>query len=356
MSPMLFAPRITLKQQADLCRRLAVSLESGIDVRRILEREATTRNSGALAHAMQRVRQEVLEGHTFAAALEATGNYFPPLVRRLSAVGEETGHLAEVLRRLAEHYEHQQQMRRQFLAAITWPMVQLAAALGIIGALIWIMGVLPTAAGGQPIDLLGFGLVGHRGLVVYLALVVGVAGLVAALYQSARRGAGWTRPLAALALRVPVLGPALGALSLSRLAWTLHLTLETDMDLRRSLPLALTSCGAPRFAAAAPAVVESINQGAEVHEALAAHVDLPSDFRDALEVGERSGRLPEYLGRLSKQYEDRARHALAAINVLAGFAVWGLVALLIVMMIFRLALFYVGQINEAVDMANGLNR
>jgi hypothetical protein len=40
----------------------------------------------------------------------------------------------------------------------------------------------------------------------------------------------------------------------------------------------------------------------------------------------------------------------------AGFAVWGLVALLIVMMIFRLAMFYVGQINEAVDMANGLNR
>lgn len=351
---MIFAPRITLKQQSDLCRRLAVSIESGIDIRRILEREATTRNSGSMQRAMRRVRQEVLEGRSLTEALEATGNYFPPLFRELAAVGEETGHLAEVLRRLSEHYEHQLKMRRQFLAAITWPMIQLAAAVGIIGVLIWVMGVLPTGIDGRPIDLLGFGLVGTRGLLIYAAIIATLAGAAAVVYQSARRDAFWTRPLIALAQRIPVLGPALATISLSRLAWTLHLALETDMDLRRSLPLALANCGSPRFAAAAPAVVDEIQNGAEVHEALAAHVALPSDFLDALEVGERSGRLPEYLGRLSTQYEDRARHAMIAINVVAGFAVWGLVALLIVMMILRLAMFYIGQINEAVDMANGV--
>ena len=117
-------------------------------MRKVLEREVTLRSSGALQRELARVREEVLAGQPLTAAVSTTGNYFPPLFRELLAVGEETGHLSEVLRRLAEHYEHQVQLRRQFLAGITWPAIQLAAAVSIVGAVIWIAGLIGSMNSG----------------------------------------------------------------------------------------------------------------------------------------------------------------------------------------------------------------
>lgn len=72
-------------------------------------------------------------------------------------VGEKTGRLDEVFIRLAEHYDHVLDLQRTFLQGIAWPMVQLIAALGVIGLLIWIMGILPEGIDGKPIDILGLG-------------------------------------------------------------------------------------------------------------------------------------------------------------------------------------------------------
>ena len=72
----------------------------------------------------------------------------------------------------------------------------------------------------------------------------------------------------------------------------------------------------------------------------------PREFLDACDVGERSGRLPETLNHLSRQYEEKARHRMAAVAVVAGFAVWGLVAMFIIAMIFRIFSFYLDTIND----------
>ena len=44
----------------------------------------------------------------------------------------------------------------------------------------------------------------------------------------------------------------------------------------------------------------------------------PADFLDTLAVGEQSGKIVESMGRLAKQYQDRARSAMAALAVVAG--------------------------------------
>jgi hypothetical protein len=54
--------------------------------------------------------------------------------------------------------------------------------------------------------------------------------------------------------------------------------------------------------------------------------------------------------RLSKRYEDEAQTALKVLTTLAGVAVLMLVMGLIILMIFRIAGFYVGTINNALEM------
>jgi type IV pilus assembly protein PilC len=347
---MIFSDRIGQLDLANLSRRISTGLEGGVEARRVFAREAEGRSSRSVRRRMGEISIAVGRGSSIYDAVEATGSFFPQLFREMVQVGEQTGHSAEVFDHLAEHYENQVRLRRMFLSNITWPMVQLGAALGVVGMLIWIMGILPpmpVARGkpAQPLDLLGFGLVGEEGLIRYVAILACVFVAFFVLVQAVRRGVFWVRPLQRLVLRLPVIGRTLQVLSLARLSWALELTYGSGMDLLRALPLALKTMQNAYYTDHIFQVSASIRRGEEIHEALAATGVFPPDFLDALDVGETSGRLTETLNNLSEQYQDQARRALQALTQIAGFAVWAFVAALIIVVIFRIARVYIGQIE-----------
>jgi type II secretory pathway component PulF len=328
-------PRISQKELASLCRRLGTALEAGIDIRRVWEREGQGYGSLTLKARMLRVSDELIRGSSLTEALQTTGEYFPSLFRELVAVGEQTGNLAEVFLNLADHYEHQIQIRRAFLSSITWPLFQLAAALGVIGIVIVVMDFLP-ARPGEKIDILGFGLTGMSGLVIYLCFLAAVAAAVGFVVRAMQRGLLWTRPLQRLLLRIPVFGRFLQILALSRLAWTMHLTLNTSLDLRRALPLCLRSTQNAHYIDQTERIVDAAVSGQELCQSFAATGVFPGDFLDALEVGERTGQLPESMARLAEDYRDQAKRMMHMLAVAGGFAVAALVGLMIIGVIFMM--------------------
>ena len=76
----------------------------------------------------------------------------------------------------------------------------------------------------------------------------------------------------------------------------------------------------------------------------------PQQFIDALQVAEESGETVESMGRLSDRYREESQAALRVLTTIAGVAVWVIVATLIIVLIFRLAGFYLGTINDALNM------
>ncbi len=340
---MLLASRIRQSELSDLCHRLAVSLESGIELRRTFARESNGRSSPKVRNRLEIISQGVARGESLHDAIAETGTFFPPFFRDMVAVGEQTGHSAEIFRHLSEHYDRQLKLRRMFLQSITMPMVQLSAAVGIIGLMIWLMGFIG-------VDVLGLGLMGTSGLLKYAACVGTIVLVLALVFEANRRGVFWTRPIEYGVLKVPVLGNALQTLALSRLAWSLQLTYGVGMDLQKVLDLSLRSMQNRFYTDRCEDVVRSLRRGQEISEALALTGAFPNDFLDALEVGEKSGRLPETMATLSDQYQDRAQRALATLTTLAGFAVWAIVAAIITFFIFRIAFFYIGQIEKAMKM------
>jgi type II secretory pathway component PulF len=344
---MLFSARIGLRELAALCRRLSTGLEAGVDVRRVLEREKGGYVSPSLRRHLDHVVDTTNRGGAVSDALKDTGSYFPRLFLELVEVGEHTGKLAEVLRRLADHYDHQLRLRQMFMAAISWPLLQLAAAVGIVGLVIYIMGFLPPMEDGKPFDILGLGLYGGQGFMLY-SIVVGfvVAGL-AIVIQAVRRGLVWTRPLQRVLMRLPGIGQPVETLALAQFSWTMYITLEAGMDLLKALPLCLRSTGNAHYTDHTTEILQEIRGGSEVTHALADTKAFPRMFLDSVRVGEESGRLPETLALVSEQYQDQAKRAMATLTVIGGFLVWGLVAMLIIMVIFRVFSIYLGQLNSA---------
>ena len=86
---------------ADVLGRLAIALAAGVDLRRAWQSEST-RVPARWRPAMERAARALAEGAPLGDALAAADAAFPPFVRGMVAVGDETGHEAETLRELAE--------------------------------------------------------------------------------------------------------------------------------------------------------------------------------------------------------------------------------------------------------------
>lgn len=343
---MLLSPRIGLKSLAQLCHRLATATSAGLDDRRIWRSEAD-RGGRAQREAVRQVSDALARGESIAAALAPTGEYFPGMFRQIVAIGDASGQLDNAYKRLAQHYDHMLAARRALRSALAWPLIQLSVATLTIGFVIWISATLRLRnADGEPLDMFGLGLTGTSGLVTYILIVLGVIIGAWLLLRATRRGALWTQATQRAALRVPGMGDAFKTLALARFTWAMQLVLDTSMDLRTALPLALEASGNAAFARLGPEVARSIQSGMTLYEALAVAGDFPADLLDAISVGEQSGMLAETMQRQAKEYEERSATAINLLGQTLGYLVWALVAGLIILLIFRVFSTYVGTINS----------
>lgn len=337
--------RISSKRLAALCRRVATSLESGIEERKIWRREAE-RARGRSAGAFDKLASAVAAGRPVADALGQCDDFFPPLFVEMVQLGEQTGKAAAVFARLADHYEHRTILRRTFLAGISWPVIQFIAAIVIVGLLIWILGAIAESRGPAAFDILGLGLLGNRGLLIYVSFWSALFVAAGGLFFLVRRRVLWVQPIEVAAISLPAIGRCVKTLCLSQLSWSLGLSLEAGMEARRAVPFALRTAGNHYFARHVPQVSSSLSAGDEIFVALAGTDIFPDDFLDALQVGEQSGRLDESMLRLADVYQDRARAALVTLTTVASFMVWALVALMIIGIILNIVSGYANFLQD----------
>ena len=338
-----FSP-IRRNELAGFCRRLGTGLEAGVDVRKLLSREAE-RATGHQRQTLEHVAERIGQGETTEAAIRDTQDAFPRLFHDLVHVGEQTGKLDMILLRLADHYEHMQTLQRIFLAGITWPMIQLAMAIGVIGLMILFLGMVEPDPD-FPIRSIAFGLYGVNGLLIFLGTLAGLGVAVWVLISSWRRGRLGAAVILPLFYRIPGLGNCLQTMALGRMAWTLSLTTDTPMDVFDAIHSSLNSTGTSVYTRLEPAIRDQLMAGAPIHTAFRATRAFPNDFVDAIEIGEEAGRLSESLYKLSERDEEQARAAAKALTVIGSVLVWIAVSAVIIYFILSIALLYAGMITK----------
>lgn len=321
--------RLSLHQTAQLCHRVGLNLRAGVEIRKVWQQEA---QRGLSAHRakLDGIVQRLNDGEDLATSIREAGDFFPPLVHEMAEVGEQTGRQDEAFLRLAEHYQHVLELRRLFLTGIAWPGIQLGVAVVVIGALIWLLGVL----GGER-SVKVFGLSGTSGLLIYSTCVTLVTATIGAALLGFRQGWYGPQPLVWI-MKTPVVGTSLKTMALARFSWSLAMALEAGIDARRSMALALRSTQNPYFLSFQEPVDQALIEGCEFHEALRTTRGFPVDFIHALEAAEISGTQTESLGRLAHDYQERAKASAKVLTVVASFSVWAFVAMIIIVLIIQL--------------------
>jgi len=332
---MLLSKRIPLSSLVELCRALRHSLGAGLSLVKVFRQQAQ-RGPTAVRPVADRIGSCLERGDSLEEALKGEQAAFPVLFVSLATVGERTGNLPEVLGDLEKYYTLQQRLWRQFISQIAWPVFQFVAAIFVIAAMILILGIIADVKNNSAaVDPIGLGL-GAAGAIRWLLVVFGSIATVAALYMVSSRSLRRKAAIDGLLLRLPVLGPCLMALSMNRFCIALRLTLETGMPIAQALRLSLRATGNAAFEAASPAVEASLRGGEDLALALTGGHVFPQTFLDIVAVAEEGGRVPEVMRQQAEAYEDEIKLRLTVLARMAGFGVWLVVAILIIIAIFRI--------------------
>ncbi|WP_253156159.1 type II secretion system F family protein [Stieleria tagensis] len=329
---------MSLSAAAGFSRRMGTGLRAGADILRLLKSESKY-GSNQQREAISHLLTSINEGFSLTDAMKQRPKFFPGLMISLTRVGEDTGKLERTFLTLAEHYEQQVQLRRQFMSSISWPAIQMFLGLGVISLFIYLLGILQPASGGQMADMLGFGLRGGTGVLIFWSYIAAVAAIFVALYVAYQRNLGGVQNLIPLLYLIPKFGPALQTITLSRFTRTLALSLGAGLDPIRSVKLSLDSTDSEYYRSGGEIFETAIrDRGDTLAGGLRSTSLFPETFLQLVEVAELSGTESESIDHLCTEYEERAKMAMRTLSGIATSVVWLITAGTLVFLIIRMAM------------------
>lgn len=341
---MLFSSGIPLASLVTLCHSLRVSHGAGLTLVQAFSQQAKKGPFAARA-VCGRIADRLKDGESLEDVLREEGRPFPTLFVSMVSVGEQSGNLPEIFRALEEYYREMLTLRREFIARSIWPIMQFCGAVVVITLLILILGMIsndPETA----FDPIGLG-VGMFGALKFLALVAGFLTFLFGGYFIATRVLGKTATVHRMLLAIPVIGPCIQALALTRLSLAMSLTMDTSLSAPKAMRQSLAATGNGAYDACGNSVAAAVKDGDTIAVALGNTGMFPEEFVAAVDTAEETGQLPEVMERQSRQYQEIASLRLKALTVAATIAVWAGVAILIVWAILRIAFSIKGVYDDA---------
>ena len=105
-----------------VCRVLSSMLRAGVDLPRSMGITADSANNAVYRSALEKVRDEMMEGQGLAGPIARTG-LFPGAARQMFRVGEETGSLDQQLEVAAAYYNRELETKLERATALFEPLV-----------------------------------------------------------------------------------------------------------------------------------------------------------------------------------------------------------------------------------------
>jgi general secretion pathway protein F/type IV pilus assembly protein PilC len=308
--------RIKARYISSFFAQLADLLRSGVPLLRsldILERQST---QPALSEIVREVRAKVADGTSLAEAMAAHPRAFNDLVISMVRAGQEGGFLEDVLHRISEFTEHQEDLKARVAGAMAYPIF--LSSVGIIVVMLLIVFVVPKfedifaklAEKGQ-LPVLTVGLLGTSHFAQKHWWWIGLL-LVGALFVFRR----WTATEAgryrmdSIRLKIPVAGKIYLHLALSRFSRILGTLLHNGIPILQSLRIAKDSTGNKVLSQAIEKSAENIRSGDSLAMPLAASKHFPRDIVEMIAVGEESNNLENVLVQIADGLEKRTSRQL----------------------------------------------
>ena len=328
---------------------LADLIEAGMTLGQALQALSNQGEEGsAQRFVCQDLCDRIVRGESFSDACAHHPKTFPPLFSNMIRAGEASGAMVEVLRRLVDHYERNDNMRGKIKSALSYPVIVLIFGIAaVIGALVWIIPQFEKvfASMGAALPLPTQILIGMSNFMVHYGWTLAVAAVAFFLWFRKWKDtpAGRTR-IDGWKLKAPLIKGIVAAGAYSSLAYTLKTLLQNGVNVLQALKISAETCNNAVIAQALETARQRVTDGTTISGPLASSGVFPRMMTDMLAVGEQAGDMTgslEHIGRRYQKDMDRNittfTNALEPILIVAIAGAVGFVAIAILMAVFKVS-------------------
>jgi len=317
-----FGSPVAEKELVVFIRQFATMIDAGLPLVQCLDILSGQGDNKAFNRILKDVKGQVEQGSTFSDALRRHPKVFDDLFVNLIAAGELGGILDAILSRLAVYIEKRVKLKRQVRSALVYPTAVLFIAMGVLSVLlIW---VIPSFQSmfrdfGSEDDLPGvtqFVIDISQGFVHNLPFIIvgtaAIAGSVVGSYRTPNGKRFWHRFL----LEVPLLGPVMRKIAVSRFTRTLGTLLSSGVPILDALDIVGKASGNVVVEEAIRTTSDKIREGRTMAEPLLETKVFPSMVVQMIGVGEQTGALDQMLNKIADFYEEEVDVAVAGLTSL----------------------------------------
>lgn len=128
----LFSRKVSLKDLSILCSGLSTMIGSGIPIFQALNIMEDLSNKKQIKESLNEIKKSVNKGETIHVSMKRFSTVYPAFMSEMIRVGEESGRIDEVLRKLSEYYEQFDKISRKIKIAVTYPLLVFISSIFIV--------------------------------------------------------------------------------------------------------------------------------------------------------------------------------------------------------------------------------
>ena len=314
--------RVSPADLALFTRQLATLVRAGLPLEESLLAVSQQTEKPRVQSIVLGVRARVMEGHTLADGFTEFPRVFPEIYRATVAAGEQSGHLDNVLERLADYTESREQIRQKVLAALLYPIVLTVMCFVIVSFLLVfvvpkVVSVFESTKAKLP--LITRALIGTSDFFRLYGIYV-LIGLALAIWIFGRwqRNPAAKRTFQSWQLRVPILGKLVRGFNTARFTRTFSILSGSSVPVLEAMRISgEVVTNLPMRDAVADAAAR-VREGAPIGRSLARSRLFPPMTIHLISSGESSGQLDSMLERSAISQERELDGMLAAMVGLLG--------------------------------------
>jgi type IV pilus assembly protein PilC len=312
--------RVKLKDLAVFARQFATMTASGMSLLRSLAILEEQTSSLPLKKALGELRADVAGGAGLSTSMAKHDRVFPRLMIAMIRAGETGGMIDKALEQIAESLEKDTALRGKIKGALTYPAIVLGFTFVMIaGVLIFIVPIFEAmfkSLGGELPAITQFLVTASHNMGWIGPLVLGLMFGGAFFYKKRMRDSQEFRlKVDRLKIRLPVFGPLLRKLAMSRFSRNLGLLLNVGVPVMQALAVVGETTGNEVINAAMKDVQSTVRDGQPMSSAMRHHPIFPAMVTQMVEVGEESGQISQMLDKIADFYDrevDEAAESLTA--------------------------------------------
>ncbi len=347
-----FSRGIKAGELALFTRQLATLVRSGTPLEQALYTTARQSEKARVKRIVMAVRGKVNEGHSLESGLSEFPAAFPELYRATVAAGEKSGHLDEVLDRLADYAERRQEMQQRINMAMFYPAILTTIAILVAGGLLTY--VVPQVVQvfehlGQQLPWLTRALIAVSDTLKSYGLM-GIVGIAVAvfLFSRAMRNTAFRMRVHQQILYVPLVSKVVRGFNTARFARTLSILSASGVPVLEAMRIAAQVIPNLPMKQAVLDAAANVREGASIQSSLDNSGYFPPMTLHLIASGESSGNLEDMLERAAEHQERELQTLIGALMTLFEpvlILFMGLLVLIIVLAI----LLPVFELNQLVQ-------